>query len=95
MSAGDDVAAMLPCLSRRMGHGTFESMYYYVHTSPDFMAAYADITRNANPCYRRWDSNETRPTYRRTELFRFARDFLHAYCPRREELGTRTIEATG
>jgi hypothetical protein len=34
-----------PCLSRRMGHGTFESMYYYVHTSPDFMAAYADITR--------------------------------------------------
>jgi hypothetical protein len=27
------------------GHATFESTYYYVHTSPDFMATYADITR--------------------------------------------------
>jgi len=27
------------------GHATFDSTYYYVHTSPDFMAAYADITR--------------------------------------------------
>jgi integrase len=45
MTAGDDVTAMLPYLSRYMGHATFESTYYYVHTSPDFMAAYADITR--------------------------------------------------
>ncbi len=44
MTAGDDVTAMLPYLSRYMGHATFESTYYYVHTSPDFMAAYADIT---------------------------------------------------
>ncbi|GLP82997.1 hypothetical protein TUM20984_44170 [Mycobacterium antarcticum] len=44
MNAGDDVTAMLPYLSRYMGHSTFESTYYYVHTSPDFMAAYADIT---------------------------------------------------
>jgi hypothetical protein len=41
---GDDVTAMLPYLSRYMGHATFDSTYYYVHTSPDFMAAYADIT---------------------------------------------------
>jgi hypothetical protein len=45
MTAGDDVTAMLPYLSRYMGHATFQSTYYYVHTSPDFMAAYADITR--------------------------------------------------
>ena len=41
---GSDVAAMLPYLARYMGHATFESTYYYVHTSPDFMAAYAGIT---------------------------------------------------
>ena len=36
---------MLPYLSRYMGHATFESStYYYIHTSPDFMHAYADIT---------------------------------------------------
>jgi integrase len=45
MSAGDDVTARLPYLSRYMGHATFDSTYYYVHTSPDFMATYADITR--------------------------------------------------
>ena len=45
MTAGDDVTAMLPYLSRYMGHATFESTYYYVHTSPDFMATYAEITR--------------------------------------------------
>lgn len=38
---GKDVAAMLPYLAAYMGHATFESTYYYVHTSPDFMAAYA------------------------------------------------------
>ena len=32
-----DVAAMLPYLSRYMGHATIESTYYYIHTSPDFM----------------------------------------------------------
>src|SRR5882762_4120312 len=45
MTGGDDVTAMLPYLSRYMGHATFDSTYYYVHTSPDFMATYADITR--------------------------------------------------
>lgn len=39
---GANVDAMLPYLSRYMGHATFSSTYYYVHTSPDFMAGYAD-----------------------------------------------------
>ena len=30
-----------------MGHAGFESTYYYVHTSPDFMRAYADLTADA------------------------------------------------
>jgi integrase len=45
MAQGDDVTAMLPYLSRYMGHATFDSTYYYVHTSPDFMNAYAQITQ--------------------------------------------------
>ena len=44
MRDGEDVAALLPYLSRYMGHATFESTYYYVHTSPDFMAGYGDLT---------------------------------------------------
>lgn len=44
MAAGEDVAALLPYLSRYMGHATFESTYYYVHTSPDFMAGYDQLT---------------------------------------------------
>jgi integrase len=41
---GRDVTAMLPYLARYMGHAGIESSYYYIHTSPDFMHAYADIT---------------------------------------------------
>jgi len=33
-----------PYLSTYMGHATVESTYYYIHTSPDFMRAYVDIT---------------------------------------------------
>jgi hypothetical protein len=44
MSHGKDVTALLPYLSRYMGHATLESTYYYIHTSPDFMDAYAHIT---------------------------------------------------
>ena len=44
---GKDVAALLPYLSRYMGHATLESTYYYVHTSPDFMDAYAEITHQS------------------------------------------------
>ncbi len=47
MAAGADAAALLPYLSRYMGHAGFESTYYYVHTSPDFMRGYADLTADA------------------------------------------------
>jgi integrase len=47
MLRGNDVTAMLPYLARYMGHATVESSYYYIHTSPDFMDAYADITDRA------------------------------------------------
>ncbi len=43
MAQGKDVTALLPYLSRYMGHAGFESTYYYVHTSPDFMRGYADL----------------------------------------------------
>jgi integrase len=45
MADGTDVNAMLPYLSRYMGHASLESTYYYIHTSPDFMNSYADIVR--------------------------------------------------
>lgn len=50
---GVDASAMLPYLARCMGHATFDSTYYYVHTSPDFMGGYAeavaDIDASALP----------------------------------------------
>ncbi|MEO7081835.1 MAG: tyrosine-type recombinase/integrase [Flavobacteriales bacterium] len=45
MAEGTDVNAMLPYLSRYMGHASLDSTYYYIHTSPDFMNGYADIVR--------------------------------------------------
>ena len=42
---GKDVHAMLPYLSRYMGHASFDSTYYYIHTSPDFLDAYDGITK--------------------------------------------------
>jgi hypothetical protein len=30
-----------------MGHATVESTYDYIHTSPDFMAAYSHITNES------------------------------------------------
>jgi integrase len=47
MRQGKDVTAMLPYLSRYMGHASFDSTYYYIHTSPDFLDAYAEITANS------------------------------------------------
>lgn len=44
MAQGKDVTAMLPYLARYMGHGSIESSFYYIHTSPDFLHAYDDIT---------------------------------------------------
>ena len=37
---GTDVMAMLPYLARYMGHSSFDSTLYYVHTSPDFMGGF-------------------------------------------------------
>lgn len=45
MAEGTDVNAMLPYLSRFMGHSSIQSTFYYIHTSPDFMNGYADIVR--------------------------------------------------
>src|SRR6266568_4438698 len=42
---GKDVNAMLPYLSRYMGHASFDSTYYYYSDSPDFLDAYDGITR--------------------------------------------------
>lgn len=42
---GKDVNAMLPYLARYMGHSSIDATLYYVHTSPDFMAGYADAVR--------------------------------------------------
>lgn len=47
MAEGVDVNTMLPYLARYMGHASLESTYYYVHTSPDFMNGYADLTRGS------------------------------------------------
>ena len=38
---GLDVMAMLPYLSRYMGHASVDSTMYYVHTSPDFLSGFA------------------------------------------------------
>ena len=38
---------MLPYLSRYMGHATFDSTCCYIHNSPDFLDAYAGITRDS------------------------------------------------
>jgi integrase len=47
MAEGTDVNAMLPYLSRYMGHSSLGSTSYYIHTSPDFMSGYADIVRES------------------------------------------------
>lgn len=43
MAEGRDVNAMLPYLSRYMGHATLDSTFYYIHTSPDFMDGYTTL----------------------------------------------------
>jgi integrase len=44
MAQGKDVMAMLPYLARYMGHADIESSFYYIHTSPGFLHAYAHLT---------------------------------------------------
>lgn len=41
---GRDVLAMLPHLAFYMGHSSFDSTYYYIHTSPDFLDGFAADT---------------------------------------------------
>ena len=44
MAQGKDVMTMLPYLARYMGHADIESSFYYIHTSPQFLHTYDDIT---------------------------------------------------
>lgn len=43
---GKDIHAMLPYLMRYMGHTSFESTYYYIHLTPDFLSQYSELTIN-------------------------------------------------
>src|SRR6476659_6240641 len=94
MTAGDDVTAMLPYLPRSMGHATFASTYYYVHTSPDSLASYADITAQRQSLLpqvgflMRRDRQTGAP-----DFFGFARDYRHAYMPKIRGLLPKTVEA--
>ncbi|EMQ99524.1 integrase family protein [Paeniglutamicibacter gangotriensis Lz1y] len=45
MAEGRDINAMMPYLSRYMGHATLDSTFYYIHTSPDFMDGYATLVK--------------------------------------------------
>lgn len=45
MTQSQDVNAMLPYLSRYMGHASSDSTFYYVHTSPDFLKNYAQLSQ--------------------------------------------------
>lgn len=51
MSEGTDVNAMLPYLSRVMGHASLDSTFYYIHTSPDFMESYATLTHESQSIF--------------------------------------------
>ncbi len=44
MTQGKDVMAMLPFLARYMGHGSIESTFYYINTSPEFLHTYEHLT---------------------------------------------------
>ena len=94
MKQGNDVAAMLPYLSRYMGHATFDSTYYYVHTSPDFI----DSLRRDHPAEPVTAAGGRVPMRRdpktgAPDFFSFARDYLHAYLPKTRGLSPKTIEA--
>ena len=58
---GKDVHAMLPYLSRYMGHASFDSTYYYIHTSPASWTPTTASPGRARTCCPRPGSDETRP----------------------------------
>jgi integrase len=70
MTAGDDVTAMLPYLSHTWVTQPLTARTTTCTPRPISWPPTPTSPGNANPCYRRWDSDETRPTYRRTGLLR-------------------------
>ena len=94
MTHGADVTALLPYLSRYMGHAGFESTYYYVHTSPDFLRR----LRRPHQCQRVAAAGgrvrmKRDPDTDAPDLFSFARDYLHGYLPKVRGLSPKTIQA--
>ena len=47
---GKDVQAMLPYLTRYMGHSSFDSTLYYIHLSPDFYSKYEELASASDNC---------------------------------------------
>ena len=95
MSDGTDVTAMLPYLARYMGHATFDSTYYYVHTSArtSWTPTPTSPERASRYC-RRSDSHETRPRHRRRQRLGLRPGLpLDAYMPTVRGLSAKTIEA--
>ena len=82
MAQGNDVTAMLPYLARYMGHASIESTYYYIHTSPDFMHAYAAHHRREPVAAAGGRVRMKRdPKTGAPDFYGFARDYLHTYLP--------------
>ncbi len=77
---------MLPYLSRYMGHASFDSTYYYIHTSPDFMDAYAKIGPDSQPLSRALMPGQNRP------LLLNPRPRAHPGPPSRQQL-TATLSS--
>lgn len=55
---GRDIHAMLPYLTRYMGHATLESTYYYIHLIPDFFPQYSDLVASTENLIPEVDSHE-------------------------------------